>query len=76
MNIALKVVEDQIYNEHELIQSITGAFEGTLEILIHEGPDLSVIKLFGKSFVQSLHTLTDNLAIDKQRIKIITYLKV
>lgn len=73
MNIALKVVEDQIYNEHELIQSITGAFEGTLEILIHEGPDLSVIKLFGKSFVQSLHTLTDNLAIDKQRIKIITY---
>ena len=73
IKIALKVVEDQIYNEYELIRAITGRLEGTLEILINEGPDLSVIKLFGKSFVESLHMLTDALAIDKQKIKIITY---
>jgi hypothetical protein len=67
------VVEDQIYNEYELINAITDPVEGTLEILIDEGPDLSVVKLFGKSFLESLHMLADNLLIDKKNIKIITY---
>ena len=73
IKITLKVVEDQILNEHELIHAITDDTPSTLEILINEGPDLSVIKLFGKSFVESLHMLTDALEIDKQKIKIITY---
>ena len=73
IQIVLKVVEDQIYNEYELLNAITDPVEGTLEILIDEGPDLSVIKLFGKSFVESLHMLADNLLIDKKNIKIITY---
>jgi len=73
VRIALKVVGDQIRNEHELINAITDDAPGTLEILIDEGPDLSVIKLFGKSFVESLHLLADNLGIDKKNIKITTF---
>ena len=73
IQVVLKVVEDQILNEHELINAITDDAPGTLEILIDEGPDLSVIKLFGKSFIESLHLLTDNLSIDKKIIKIITF---
>jgi hypothetical protein len=71
--IKLKVVEDEVLNEYELVDAITDDTPGTLEILIDEGPDLSVIKLFGKSFVESLHMLVDNLGIDKKNIKIITY---
>ena len=71
--IKLAITEDKILNEYELINAITDPVEGTLEILINEGPDLSVIKLFGRSFVESLHMLADNLGIDKKIIKIITY---
>ena len=71
--IKLKVIEDEIINEYELLDAITDPTEGSLEILIDEGPDLSVIKLFGKSFVESLNMLTDNLGIPKKIIKIITH---
>jgi len=71
--IKLKVIEDEIINEYELVDAITDPTEGSLEILIDEGPDLSVIKLFGRSFPESLHMLADNLEIDKKNIKIITY---
>ena len=71
--IKLKVVEDEIINEYELVDAITDTAEGSLEILIDEGPDLSVIKLFGRSFPESLHMLADNLGIDKKIIKITTY---
>ena len=71
--IKLKVVEDEIINEYELVDAITDTTEGSLEILIDEGPDLSVIKLFGRSFPESLHMLADNLGIDKKIIKITTY---
>ena len=69
----IKVVEDKIYNEHELIDFITNYSQGTLEIEIEEGPDLSVIKLFGKSLIESLHMLAENLGIDKKNIKLITF---
>jgi hypothetical protein len=72
-NIKLAITEDKIYNEYELIDAITNPTRGPLEIVIDEGPDLSVIKLFGRSFVESLHMLADNLGIDKKTIKIITY---
>ena len=49
--IKLAITEDKIHNEYELINAITDPVEGTLEILINEGPDLSVIKLFGRSFL-------------------------
>ena len=71
--IKLKVIEDEIINEYELVDAITDPTEGSLEILIDEGPDLSMIKLFGKSFVESLNMLTDNLGIPKKIIKIITH---
>ena len=71
--IKLAITEDKIHNEYELINAITDPAESSLEILIDEGPDLSVIKLFGRSFVESLHMLADNLGIDKKIIKIITY---
>ena len=71
--VELAITEDKIHNEYELINAITDPKEGTLEILIREGPDLSVIKLFGRSFPESLHMLADNLGIDKKIIKIITY---
>ena len=71
--IKLKVVEDEIINEYELVDAITDTAKGSLEILIDEGPDLSVIKLFGRSFMESLHMLADNLGIDKKIIKITTY---
>jgi len=71
--IKLKVIEDEVINEYELVDAITDPAKGSLEILIDEGPDLSVIKLFGRSFVESLHMLADNLGIDKKIIKIITY---
>ena len=71
--IKLKITEDKINNEYEVINAITDTIEGSLEILIDEGQDLSVIKLFGKSLVKSLHMLADNLGIDKNTIKIITY---
>ena len=71
--IKLKVIEDDIINEYELIYAITDTSKGSLEILIDEGPDLSAIKLFGVSFMESLHMLADNLRIDKKNIKIITY---
>jgi hypothetical protein len=71
--IKLAITEDKIHNEYELINAITDPVKGTLEILIDEGPDLSVIKLFGRSFVESLHMLADNLGIDKKIIKITTY---
>jgi len=71
--IKLKVVEDEIINEYELLDAITNTDGVSLEILIDEGPDLSVIKLFGRSFMESLHMLADNLGIDKKNIKIITF---
>ena len=71
--IKLKVVEDELINEYELLDAITNTAGGSLEILIDEGPDLSVIKLLGRSFPESLHMLADNLGIDKKNIKIITY---
>lgn len=70
--IKLKIVEDKIINEYELIDKITDPTPGSLEILIDEGPDLSVIKLFGQSFIQSLQMLSDNLGIPKKIIKITT----
>ena len=73
IQVELAITEDKIHNEYELINAITDPKEGTLEILIREGPDLSVIKLFGRSFPESLHMLADNLGIDKKIIKIITY---
>jgi len=71
--IKLKVIEDEVINEYELVDAITDPAKGSLEILIDEGPDLSVIKLFGRSFMESLHMLADNLGIDKKNIKITTY---
>ena len=71
--IKLAITEDKIHNEYELLEAITDPTPGSLEILIDEGPDLSVIKLFGRSFVDSLHMLADNLGIPKKIIKIITY---
>jgi hypothetical protein len=71
--IKLKVLEDEAINEYELLDAITDPTEGSLEIIVDEGPDLSVIKLFGKSFPESLHMLADNLRIDKKIIKITTY---
>ena len=53
--VELAITEDKIHNEYELINAITDPKEGTLEILIREGPDLSVIKVFGRSFPESLH---------------------
>ena len=71
--IKLQVIEDEVINEYELVDAITDPAKGSLEILIDEGPDLSVIKLFGRSFMESLHMLADNLGIDKKNIKITTY---
>ena len=71
--IKLKVIEDEVINGYELVDAITDDTPGTLEILIDEGPDLRVIKLFGRSFPKSLHMLADNLGIGKKNIKIITY---
>jgi len=71
--IKLKVIEDKILNEYELLNAITDPTPGSLEIVINEAPDLSVIKLFGRSFIESLHMLADNLGIDKKIIKITTY---
>tara|TARA_R110000803_G_scaffold156227_1_gene220784 strand:- start:844 stop:1857 length:1014 start_codon:yes stop_codon:yes gene_type:complete len=71
--ITLKVVEDEILNEYELLDAITDPAEGSLEIIVDEGPDLSVIKLFGRSFIESLRMLTDNLGIPKKIIKITTF---
>ena len=71
--IKLQVIEDEVINEYELVDAITDPTEGSLEIIVDEGPDLSVIKLFGRSFPESLHMLADNLGIDKKIIKITTY---
>ena len=64
--IKLKIVENKIINEYELIDAITDPTPGSLEILIDEGPDLSVIKLFGESFIKSLQMLSDNLGVPKK----------
>ena len=72
IKIKLKVIEDEIINEYELIDKITDPTPGSLEIFIDEGPDLSVVKLFGQSFIKSLHMLSDNLGIPKKIIKITT----
>ncbi len=71
IQIKLKVIEDKILNEYELMDAITDPTPGNLEILIGEGPDLSVIKLFGESFIKSLDLLCDNLGIPKKIIKIV-----
>lgn len=71
--IKLKVIEDQIINEYELIDAIADPTPGSLEIFIDEAPDLTVIKLFGESFIKSLNMLTDNLGIPKKIIKITTF---
>ena len=71
--IKLAITEDKIHNEYELINAITDPMEGSLEIIVDEGPDLSVIKLFGRSFIKSLQMLTDNLGIPKKIIKITTF---
>ena len=71
--IKLAITEDKIHNEYELIDAITDPMEGSLEIIVDEGPDLSVIKLFGRSFIKSLQMLTDNLGIPKKIIKITTF---
>lgn len=71
--IKLKVIEDEIMNEYELIDAIADPRPGSLEIFIDEAPDLSVIKLFGESFIKSLHMLTDNLGIPKKIIKITSF---
>ena len=71
--IKLAITEDKIHNQYELIDAVTDPRPGSLEILIDEGPDLSVIKLFDKSFIESLHMLADNLGIPKKIIKITTY---
>ena len=71
--IYLKVIEEEIINSYELVNAITSNKNEGLEIIINEAPDLSVIELFGRSFIESLHMLTENLGIDKATIKIITY---
>ena len=71
--IKLKVIEDKILNEYELLNAITDPTPGSLEIFIDEAPDLSVIKLFGRSFIKSLHMISDNLGIPKKIIKITTF---
>lgn len=71
--IYLKVIEEEIINSYELVNAISSNKNEGLEIIIKEAPDLSVIELFGRSFIESLHMLTENLGIDKATIKIITY---
>jgi hypothetical protein len=71
--IYLKVIEEEIINSYELVNAISSNKNEGLEIIINEAPDLSVIELFGRSFIESLHMLTENLGIDKATIKIITY---
>jgi len=76
MNILVKVFENCVLNEQELLDSLiklSDNNEESLFLTINEGADLTKVFLLGKNFIEFLQNITDNLRINKERIKIISY---
>ena len=66
--LLLKIVEDKIINEDELIHSLISNGKEELEFEIPEGPDLTCLMLMDKPFLPTLENLLFALGIAKEKI--------
>tara|TARA_A100001015_G_C14986701_1_gene711892 strand:- start:484 stop:1554 length:1071 start_codon:yes stop_codon:yes gene_type:complete len=71
--LLLDILEDNIVNEAELIQTLIATGKEDLEFEIPEGPDLKCLRLMDKPFLPTLEHLLSTLGNTKEKIYFTTH---